>query len=174
MENKFANKGIEGINIYHDKKGQIVYLDFFTKNGYVITPQKEKSFKTLSNVLLYTALVGIFFYVLFEFPLWISVASMVIVGGFLEWRFRKFLNNCTVIKNFKPEKKNDYFDHEQSTTLVIVKAILYFVLAILLFITVFLYKDSDKTINAISVAAAVACLYISFKYISVIISRNRK
>lgn len=173
MENKFANKGIEGINIYRDKKGQVVYLDPFTKNGYVITPQKEKTFKTLNNVLLYTALVGVFSYALFEFGLPVTVLAMAGVGGFLEWRFRKFLNNCTVIRGFKPEKKHRLIDSEQSDKLVIIKTVMYIVLAGLLIATTVYYRESDKLVNGVSIACAVVCVFIAGKYISIMISRKR-
>ena len=73
MENKFKTKELEGINIYRDRKNQKVYLDPITKNGYVITPEKEKTFKTYSNVVLFAVLSAIFANMIFEFKWYICI-----------------------------------------------------------------------------------------------------
>ena len=174
MKNNVKQKELEGINIYRDRKNQKVYLDPFTKKGYVITPNKEKSFQTLNNVPLYTVLVGVFCYVLFEFPWWISLIAMVATFALLEYRFYKFLNNCTVYANFKPEKKNQPTSYSSPDSIIYMKIVLFLLLGILLIVSVTVFKASSNYVFFGSIAIAIVCLFVSIKYLTMIIARKRK
>ncbi len=174
MENKFKTKELEGINIYRDRKNQKVYLDPITKNGYVITPEKEKTFKTYSNVVLFAVLSAIFANMIFEFKWYICIIIGIAVFAFLEWRFRKFLDNCTMYKSFKPDKKNKPEAYDAPASLITIKSILYIVLGILFIITVVLnYKQGDRLLNGVCICCAFGCLFIGVRYILVLVSRKK-
>ncbi len=174
MNNNFKQKELEGVNIYRDRKGQKVYLSPFNKKGYVITPNKEKTFQTLNNIPLYTVLVGVFCYVLFEFPWWISLIAMLATFALLEYRFYKFLNNCTVYANFKPEKKHQPTSYSSPDSIIYLKIALFTLLAILLIISVTIFEAGSKTIFFGSIAIAIVCFFIAIKYVTIIVARKRK
>ena len=167
-------KELEGINIYLDKKGQKVYLDPFTKKGYVITPAKEKSFQTINNIPLYVILVGVFCYVLFEFPWWVSLIAMAVSAALLTYRFYKFLGNCTTYANFKPDKKNQPTSYSSPDFIIYMKIFLFTLLAILLIVSVTVFTASNKTVYFGSIAIAIVCFAIAIKYLTIIIGRKRK
>lgn len=167
-------KELEGINIYIDKKGQKVYLDSFTKKGYVITPAKEKTFQTINNIPLYTVLVGVFCYVLFEFPWWVTLIAMLASAALLTYRFYKFLGNCTTYANFKPDKKNLPTSYSSPDSIIYMKIVLFSLLAILLIISVTAFSTTSKTIFFGSIAVAIVCIAIAIKYLTIIIGRKRK
>lgn len=167
-------KELEGINIYIDKKGQKVYLDPFTKKGYVITPAKEKTFQTINNIPLYTVLVGVFCYVLFEFPWWVTLIAMLASAALLTYRFYKFLGNCTTYANFKPDKKNLPTSYSSPDSIIYMKIVLFSLLAILLIISVTAFSTTSKTIFFGSIAVAIVCIAIAIKYLTIIIGRKRK
>ena len=167
-------KELEGINIYLDKKGQKVYLDPFTKKGYVITPAKEKSFQTINNIPLYVILVGVFCYVLFEFPWWVSLIAMAISAALLTYRFYKFLGNCTTYANFKPDKKNQPTSYSSPDFIIYMKIFLFTLLAILLIVSVTVFTASNKTVYFGSIAIAIVCFAIAIKYLTIIIGRKTK
>lgn len=175
MKNNFKSNELEGLNIYTDKKNQKIYLDPITKNGYVITPEKQNTFKVYSNTVLFAILSAIFIYMIFEFSWWICLIVGIVVFAFLQWRFRKFLANCTMYKNYKPEKKNTREIYESSTSLIIIKMALYLILSVLFIVTVVLsYGKGDVLLNGACVCCAIACAFIGFKYISVLIARKKK
>lgn len=167
-------KELEGINIYLDKKGQKVYLDPFTKKGYVITPAKEKSFQTINNIPLYVILVGVFCYVLFEFPWWVSLIAMAVSAALLTYRFYKFLGNCTTYANFKPDKKNQPTSYSSPDFIIYMKIVLFTLLAILLIVSVTVFTASNKAVYFGSIAIAIVCIAIAIKYLTIIIGRKRK
>lgn len=167
-------KELEGINIYLDKKGQKVYLDPFTKKGYVITPAKEKTFQMLNNIPLYVALVGVFCYVLFEFPWWVSLIAMAGSAALLTYRFYKFLGNCTTYASFKPEKKHQPTSYSSPDSIIYMKIVLFALLAILLVISVTAFTVENNSIFFGSIAIAIVCFAIAIKYLTIIIGRKRK
>ncbi len=172
MKMNFKQTELEGMNIYRDKKNQKIYLDPITKNGYVITPAKEKTFKTQSNVPLYTALVGVFCYALFDFSWWVSLLAMVVVFAILEYRFRKFLGSCTRYSNFKPSKVHQPTSYSSPDGIIYLKIALFSALAILLIVSVVI-SNANKEVFFGSIAVAVACIFIALKYVSIIVSRKR-
>lgn len=167
-------KELEGINIYLDKKGQKVYLDPFTKKGYVITPAKEKTFQMLNNIPLYVALVGVFCYVLFEFPWWVSLIAMAGSAALLTYRFYKFLGNCTTYASFKPEKKHQPTSYSSPDSIIYMKIVLFALLAILLVISVTVFTVENNSIFFGSIAIAIVCFAIAIKYLTIIIGRKTK
>lgn len=175
MKNNFKSNELEGINIYTDKKNQKIYLDPITKNGYVITPEKQNTFKVYSNTVMFAVLSAIFIYMIFEFAWWICIIVGLAVFAFLTWRFRKFLGNCTMYKNYKPDAKNKREIYESPTSLIILKTILYLVLGALFVITVVLnYSKGDALLNGACLCCAVACAFIGIKYVSVLIARKKQ
>lgn len=175
MKNNFKSNELEGLYIYTDKKNQKIYLDPITKNGYVITPEKQNTFKVYSNTFLFGVLSAIFIYMIFEFSWWICLIIGVVVFAFLQWRFRRFLANCTMYKNYKPDKKNTREIYNSPTSLIILKTVLYLVLGTLFVVTVALnYGKGDVMLNGACVCCAIACAFIGFKYISVLIARKKK
>ncbi|MDO4500807.1 MAG: hypothetical protein Q4B60_05965 [Erysipelotrichaceae bacterium] len=173
MKNKFANTELEGLNIYRDRKGQKVYLDPITKNGYVIPPNKEKTFKVLENVVLYTALTGVVAYALFDFSIIVTIIIMAAVFAFLEFRWRKFLSNCTMITKFKPVKKNESEIYSSPDSMIILKIVAYLAVASLLIVTAVLDKSGNTTMFAVSIAVAVAAAFIGVKYITILYARKK-
>ena len=158
-------KELEGINIY---------LDPFTKKGYVITPAKEKTFQMLNNIPLYVALVGVFCYVLFEFPWWVSLIAMAGSAALLTYRFYKFLGNCTTYAGFKPEKKHQPTSYSSPDSIIYMKIVLFALLAILLVISVTAFTVENNSIFFGSIAIAIVCFAIAIKYLTIIIGRKTK
>lgn len=171
-KNNFQQKELEGINIYLDKKGQKVYLDPITKNGYVITPEKEKQFKTYSNVVLYAALSGVFAYALFDWHPLICVVIALAVFGVLEWRFRLFLNKCSMYSAFKPEKKHQPTAYSSPDSIIYVKIVLYIAMAGLLIATCILGENTNVSIYVASICLAITCVYVCIRYIMIIVARK--
>lgn len=172
MKNNFQHKELEGINIYLDKKGQKVYLDPITKNGYVIPEAKQKQFKTYSNVALYAGLSAIFAYVLFELNIIISILIGIVVFGILEWRFRSFLNNCTMYAAFKPEKKHQPTAYDSPNSIIYIKIVLYLVLAGLLVATCFMGETKNASVYVASICIAIAAVYIAVRYVLILVARK--
>lgn len=171
MNIKNKNKKPEGINIYKDEKERTIYYDFLTKKAYVISASKEKQFSIINNVYLYSILVFVMEYAVFNLSLPISIVLAVIVFFILEWRLRYFLKNCTYISNFKPKKANRFDDSSLSNGFLAMKATAYMVLGLLLGISVTIYKNDNSLVYGGSLALAVASVYISLKYLSIIIAR---
>ena len=96
---------LNGINIYRTKKGQFVYYDRFRKNGYIISPERERQYRIYANRLLFVVLAVILagnFFLSWKN----SCIAGVILYIFLEVLFRfRFLPTCTTLPNFVPEKR---------------------------------------------------------------------
>ena len=173
MNTSFKNRKPEGINIYKDEKEQTIYYDLFTKKAYIISTAKEKQFSVLNNVSLYSILVFVFAYTLFNLSLPISAIIAVLVFVILEWRLHRFLNNCTFIRNFKPDKLSKSNETSLSTGFLVIKALAYMVLGLLLVISVTVFKTDKSLVFGGSMALAIASFYMSLKYLSIIIVRKR-
>lgn len=173
MQNNFQHKELEGMNIYLDKKGQKVYLDPITKNGFVIPEAKQRQFKTYSNVGLYAGLSAIFAYVLFELNIIICIVIGLVVFGILEWRFRLFLNNCTMYAKFKPEKKHQPTAYSSPNSIIYIKIVLYFVLSALLIATCFIGETKNASVYVATVCIAIAGIYIAIRYILILVARKK-
>ena len=128
----------------------------------------------LNNIPLYVALVGVFCYVLFEFPWWVSLIAMAGSAALLTYRFYKFLGNCTTYASFKPEKKHQPTSYSSPDSIIYMKIVLFALLAILLVISVTAFTVENNSIFFGSIAIAIVCFAIAIKYLTIIIGRKTK
>lgn len=104
-------KELRGLNIYNDKKGRTVYYDWFTKNGYVIPPNKYDNYTNYSIRFVVSVLVG-FLSALFlkdNYLAGIAIGASTYIAYTFVFR-RRFLNSLTIIPDFKRPIKENYID----------------------------------------------------------------
>lgn len=175
MTTKKNTNALEGKNIYHDKHGKAIYYVKKEKRGYRITPEKANTYRTLEPRLLYAILMFIFTYFLFKFNIWICLVLAIGSYIFMEWKFRKFLNNCTIIENYNPSIE----DNTRASTLMpmkqlVMRAALFIILGVLLIVNAFVSKSvaSDQTIQIISVIVGLIVIFAGLKYVGLIIKKK--
>ena len=96
---------LNGMNIYRNKKGQVIYYDRFRKNGYIISPEKEKQYRIYSNRLLFAVLAVILignFFLSWRNSFFVGVILYILLE--VIFRFR-YLPSCTSVPGFVPEKR---------------------------------------------------------------------
>lgn len=97
------NVGVSGPHIYLDERGRCVYFDVFSKNGYILA-NNESKYKQLSMRFM-LGLIALILMLMFNMPIWICILVGILVYGFMEYKFRRFLNTLTKIENFKCNEK---------------------------------------------------------------------
>ena len=165
------NREPEGLHIYKDKRGQIIYLDPFSQKAYIITNEKKERFMALNNVPLYGALTFVFSYVMFELNIYLSLALSCIVTLLFEWRFHRFLDSCSFYRNFQFVRGHRDLLAPSAKTARIFKAFLHLALAVILILSVILIESNDPLVYGGSIALAIAFLYAFVKDLSIFITR---
>lgn len=127
---------VSGLFLYK-VKSQVVYHDFLSKDGYVITGNMFKKFSYFQMRLPFSIMISSIFYILKRDSL-LAVLLGVCFYVLLELAFRLlFLKKCPVIKNFKkPEKDNIFvsyakqFSYARLVLIVVLSMFLVFALVI--------------------------------------------
>lgn len=100
MKNTYKETQITGLFLYK-VKNQVVYHDFFSKNGFVITSDTFKKFSFYQMRIPFGIMIGSVFY-LFKNDAILSVVLGFCFFVVLEIAFRfLFLRKCPIIKDFK-------------------------------------------------------------------------
>lgn len=136
--NQSAN--VRGLNIYKDAFGRSIFYDRLTNAGYLITPKDANLYTLYSKRFI----IPIFIFVLiFEstiagFTLGLTESIFVCLAAvmMMEILFRfHYLKGLTMIPNFKPTAREDFMTRmtkDLPKGMLLYKAILYFVLAVLI------------------------------------------
>lgn len=126
----------KGFFVYQDEQGRDIYYDPFKKTGYYL---REEHLKTLSfyQNRFFLLLAGCF--LAYNFLTKSLLALAIFFVGFLvlwEFVFRsRYLAKLQVAPNFVPSKKQSILDRmvrEEAPEMLLLRAILYIILAILL------------------------------------------
>lgn len=166
-----------GKNIYLDKHNRIIYFHPIQKMAYRISPENEKSLKSLQERYLISITVFFCFYAFFYRNL---VASILLGIGALiifELRLLKLLKNSTKLTLFKKQQYINTLEQQINNTTkssLIIRSILYIILAVLLIIIVFTQPDLNNQPNSkvVGCLVAVYMVYQSFKLLYYLIKRK--
>lgn len=164
-------KVVGGWNVYLDRNGQTVMVDFITKSAYIIRPKNENSFTLYHNRIALAIALGM---VLISFMNdWkIPLLASVFFFAILEFRYRRsWLPSLPIVKNFKPEKKIGFVDSLVASNKVsryVMLFILYLAFGILLVINGYQIQAS-LTIMVINYCVLVGCIYLASCYLRAII-----
>lgn len=167
---------LEGKNIYYDKHGRALYYRKREKRAYRIPFEKASTFKTLEPRFLYGILMFIFAYFLFKFNFYICLGLSVISVIFMEYRFRKFLANCTIIENYNPQNGDSTaFAVKASYRDLAIRSILYLLLGILLIINAYTADNlvGKVEIQVLSDIVGVFLMFIGLRYIGIIFKKKK-
>lgn len=174
---KKQNILLEGRNIFTDRQGRPVYYVKSKKRGYRISKNLENSFKTYYSRYILTILVFIFLYIIFKLNIYISIALSLAAFAFMEYKFRKLLNNCTIIENYEPHKE-DKRALSLSTPLsgLILRFILYLACGLLLLVNAYISSDIQGQPILLGFSWAVSCvmIYFSIRYLLIIIQKLKE
>lgn len=135
--NKAVNT-ISGMNIFKDNKGRFVYLDRFSKTGYIVPVESMKQYRYYSMRFFLSIAI---FVLLADYILapWLAAVITLIVYALMEYRFRKkFLASLTQVPNFTPALHQSRMEAMASgdTSKIILRIVLFLALAILLVLNV--------------------------------------
>ncbi len=158
---------IEGRNIYFDRHNRPVYYVKSQKRGYRISSDMEKQFKTLNSRLVIAVIMFIFLYLIFNINIYISAAASLAGLGFLEYRFRKLLSNCTIIENFEPKKDSKTnLSTDTSVGGLVLRMVLYLVCGVLLIANAYTSPEliGNVTLQAVSDIVGIAAIYFGLRY----------
>ena len=168
------NAILSGPNIYQDKHGNTIYYNKRKNIAYKILADKEGTFRTYQSRYVIALIAFILFYILFKLNIFLSIGLTVVIGGFLEYRYRSFLKKAPQSVGFVKQEKVKPI--ELSTNELMVRIFLYLALAILLVVNTFVSKNvsGNKPLIVVSYIIAVFAAFIGFKYISLTIRKKSK
>lgn len=165
---KIKDEKLNGINIYYDKNNQAIYYNPLYKKAYIISSKFESSFKKFQSRFIIPIVVFIFLYVLFKLNIYISITISLVSFVLIEYRFYKFLNNCTLIANFNSERyvhSNASKDYTKNKKFIIIRFIVYLSLTILLIVNANITPavKQDVILKTLNYSLAAASLFFSVK-----------
>ena len=154
-------KAVGGIHVYQDDKNRFVYYNVFNKTAYILTDH-EKEFRTYSQRFV-LGLVAVILTYLFDIPFLFCIVIGVIAYGLMEIKFRKFLSRLPQIPGFVPKKRTSAVEKEaaQDFKKIVLKAILTFLLGILLIINADMQKYTGMILYLnwiLSISAFALCV----------------
>ncbi|MFV0254997.1 MAG: hypothetical protein ACK5G7_02575 [Erysipelotrichaceae bacterium] len=169
---------LSGRNIYYDKKNRAIYYNKRNKTGYVIPQSYEKTYQNLSNRYVIGILTFIFLNILFNFNTWISLAAGISVIIFLEFKYRSALSNMSQLRNFKPseaKKSTEVFIKDMSTGSLVLRLVLYLLLAILIILNLFYspYFLENMPIVIACIVVSLGATYLAIKMLISIIKKQK-
>ncbi|PID82657.1 MAG: hypothetical protein CSB16_00010 [Clostridiales bacterium] len=148
------NTNVEGLFVYRDKKNRVIYKDIFSKDGYIIKPNKISTFKKYQNrYLAAIAVVALGYNFVFTIEVWTIIAGIILIA--LEYLFRnRFLTSCEKIENFDTSKAKNI--DKLSRGRIIILAVLYLILSVLLIANAIIEKLPTLAMILSFIAAAIA------------------
>lgn len=180
MNNKKAsakNTMIAGNNIYQDKFGNTIYFDKKNNLAYKISQDKVNTFQTLQMRYILCLIAFILFYILFKLNIWLSIGITIVIGIFLEYRFRKFLKLLPKTTKFEKKDRMKPIDQmiESSIQDLILRFVLYGMLGILLIVNTFISENvkGQNGLVVISYVVAVFAFYMAYKYLILVIRKKK-
>lgn len=176
---RLTPEAVTGRHIYEDEKGRKIYYKPRKLIGYVIKPENIKTYTTLSNRYMMSALAGIFGYFILDsmkLPIWLAIPIAIVVLLFLEYKFHyQFLPNLVQLHNFVPKSKPSRLSSMalQDTWRLGAKAILYPIFGILLEYDFYLQHGMNYLVLGIGAAILLATLYICYLNVSAILYKKK-
>lgn len=160
---------LTGRDIYVDKKERLIYYNKNNKQGFVIAPGQENTFRTCRSRYL----LGLCAFALVQIALvnnfLISGAIGIAVAGILEFRYRKFLNKSPMIQNYDLSKAicTTELPPELSFEAIVLRVVLFILLSILLIVNLYTSPElSDNTSTVvITYFASVGAIYFAIKHV---------
>ncbi|MDD7282151.1 hypothetical protein [Floccifex sp.] len=174
----FSNTILSGPNMYTDKFGNTIYYDKRNKLAYKIRQDQLNTFKTYQSRFVLCIIAFVLLYILFELNIFLSLGITVVIGIFLEYKFRSFLKQLPKSTNFDKKDRVKPVDQmiEASNQDLLIRFGLYAALGILLIVNTFI-SDNVKGKTAIivfSYLAAAFAIFMAYKYISLIIRKKKQ
>ena len=172
--NKKPNPSIPGI--YIDKHNRYVYYQKKQKRGIVIPSEDLRKWNLYRSRYFMPIVFGFLLYSLAPEYLYFEIIGAVALLVYLEYAYRKALNNYVTIENFEPDEsqspRHRLDDAPKSKLIVLV--ILYLAMTVLLCVYMFTY-DTQKIFEiAIIVIADLYFLYQTIYYLIAIIKTTKK
>ena len=103
MRNNFANILASGSNLFEQSNGTLLYFNPKANVSYTISPVHRKTFNTLRMRVVLTVISLIFFYLLFQLNLFLSISLSAVIFIFLEYRYHSFLKKNAQNRRFSEE-----------------------------------------------------------------------
>ncbi|MFV0379867.1 MAG: hypothetical protein ACK5KQ_03475 [Anaerorhabdus sp.] len=168
---------LSGRNIYYDKHDRAIYYNKRNRIGYIIPKAFERTFQNFQNRYVIGLIVFIFINILFNINIYISLGVSAVAVAFLEYKYQNSLRNMTQIANFnfKNAKKSIEELQEMSKGAIILRAILYFLLSILIILNLYLSKELYSNIPVVIACfiLSFAALYMGIKNMMVVFKRKQ-
>ncbi len=171
-----GNNRLQGHNIFYDKHNRPILYVKRQKRGYRISAELEKQYRVLSSRVIIALIVFIFLYILFNINIFISIPISIAAYIYLEWRYRKMLDNCTIIENYEPDPSQVISIDDGKDSEMILKALLYIILGVLLVVNAFVTPDikNDVAVFTVSLCVAVIACALGLRYVYYVIKRHLK
>ena len=172
-----VNNDLVGRSIYVDNKGRAVYYSKREKRGYRIRNEDASKFKALESRYLYGILAFLVACFLFDLDIIISICLGLFVALTIEWRFRQFLKNCTIIEGYEPNGNPTLsFTTDDSYQKLGTNAILFIILGLLLMINAYFSPKISENIKMtlVSDVAGVLAILYGLKFLYIMYKKYRK
>ncbi len=171
------NKDLRYQNIYRDKHNRNIYYLKRKKQGLVIPEEDLTKWQIFRIRFLIPLLFFVLIYNYYPTYLYYEIAATLALVVALEIYFRKIQSSYIVIENYQPDSnltKQSPIVKEEKLKLII-RSVLYLVLAILLVATTLMpYRPDHLMENMILYGVAVFCLVTSYNNITILIKYNKK
>lgn len=134
---------VAGIHIYKDDHNRYVYYDVFSKNGYVLNDIPK--YKTYSSRFLIAFIAGVLI-ATFEIGILLSVLLGLIVYAVMEFKFRSYLKEQTMLPKFKRQERPPRLltAASEETKKICIRIVLYILVSVL-FILLILSEPQYET-----------------------------
>lgn len=154
-----------GAAIYRNKHNLAIYYRKWNKRGYIIPFDSETTFKRFQSRFIIPVLVFVFTYVLFNLHIAIALILAALAFALMEYRFLKFLDNCSIIENFDTTKFNRSTPQIQNQKHVVLRLIIYIALGILLFVNAFMTASvaADPILKTLNISLALTAFFFAGK-----------
>lgn len=178
MRNNFANILASGSNLFGQSNGTLLYFNPKANVSYTISPVHRKTFNTLRMRVVLTVISLIFFYLLFQLNLFLSISLSAVIFIFLEYRYHSFLKKMPRTVGFPKKARATAVNEEIKVSKegLILRLTLYCLLAILLVVNTFVpgAVHGHPALESASYCLAVFALYMAYQYGMLLAHKEKK
>lgn len=167
-------KDLKGLFIFHDENHGVVYYDFFSRNGYILTNQDVKWY-TISIAFLPLAVILLYGLVQLQFDMLVAIciaATFYIVAQIL---FRVlFLYKLPCVENYSIKKKKRVVDNLADTyskPRLIALVVLLLALAVLM--SIYVYTSEFTGVTLIALWIIVLITYVFTIMVAIALKRKK-
>ena len=172
--NKKPGSSIPGI--YTDKHNRYVYYQKKNKLGIVIPPEDLRKWNLYRSRFFLPIVFALLLYSLAPEYIYFEIAGAIALMIYLEFAYRKALNNYVTIENFEPDENQSpqkQLDNAPKAKLIVL-AVLYLAMTVLLCAYMFTYDSSQVFEIAIIVIADLFFLYQTIFYFRAFFKARKK